>query len=222
MCTKLEIYARSGRENEYYLEDNLRCKVTSSMTLNNATLFWHYKNVRQNGNNTITHGSDTIIFNEGYWTFDMIQDKLRDNKIALKFNAQDNTCKIYSEAQLNLKNFGLLLGFSLSYTVSPKVWKTSPNAVDINLGLRYVTLNCDSINSGKNFDRQGRRSQTLFTFPVLPNQNLSSAVSYFSNIGSTTPMNNGLFNSLTFTIDSTNIDDHDVGVVIYFKVIIKE
>ncbi len=220
MCTKLEIYTRSGRENEYYLEDNLRCKVTSSMTLNNATLFWHYKNVRQNVNNTITHGSDTIIFNEGYWTFDMIQDKLRDNKIALKFNAHDNTCKIYSEAQLNLKNFGLLLGFSLSYTMSPKVWKTSPNAVDINLGLRYVTLSCDSINSAKNFDRQGRRSLTLFTFPVLPNQNLSSAVLYFSNIGSTTPMNNGLFNSFTFAIESNTNDD--IGVVIYFTVIIKE
>ncbi len=151
----------------------------------------------------------------------MIQDKLRDNKIVLKFNAHDNTCKIYSDKTLNLKKFGLLLGFSLSYTVLPKVWKTSLNAVDINLGLRYVTLNCDSINSAKNFDRQGRRSQTLFTFPVLPNQNLSSAVLYFSNIGSTTPMNNGLFNSLTFTIDS-NTDDHDVGVVIYFEVIIKE
>ena len=111
MCTKLEIYAKSGRENEYYLEDNIRCKVTSSMTLSNATLFWHYKNVQQNVNDTITHGSDNIIFNEGYWTFDMIQHKLRDNKIVLKFNAHDNMCKIYSDKTLNLKKFGLLLGF---------------------------------------------------------------------------------------------------------------
>ena len=219
MCTKLEIYAKSGRDNEYYLEDNLRCEVTSSMTLNNATLFWHYKNVRQN--DTITHGSDTITFDEGYWTFDMIQDKLDDNKIVLKFNAYDNTCKIYSERQLNLRNFSSLLGFPLSYTMSSKVWKTSPNAVDINLGLRYVTLNCNSVNSAKNFDRQGKRSRTLFTFPILPNQNLSSAVSYFSNIGSTTPMNNGIFNSFTFTIDS-NIEDDDIGVVIYFEVKVKE
>ncbi len=146
----------------------------------------------------------------------MIQDKLRDNKIALKFNGHNNTCKIYSDKILNLTNFGLLLGFSLLSTVSPKVWQTSPNTVDINLGLR-----CDSINSAKNFGRQGRRSQTLFTFPVLPNQNLSSAVLYFSNIGSTTPMNNGLFNSFTFTIDS-NIVGNDVGVVIYFEVIIKK
>ena len=220
MCTKLELFAKSGIENEYYLEDNLRCETTSSMTLNNATLFWHYKNVRQNVNDTVTHGSDTIIFDEGYWTFDMIQDKLRDNKIALKYNTYDNTCKIYSDKTLNLKSFGLLLGFSSSYTVLPKVWKTSSNAVDVNLGLRHVTLNCESINSAKNFDRQGRRSHTLFTFPVLPNQNLGSAVTYFSNIGSTTPMSNGLFSSLTFTIGS-NIDD-DVGVIIYFEVIIKE
>ncbi len=39
MCTKLEIYAKSGRENEYYLEDNIRCKVTSSMTLSNRRCF---------------------------------------------------------------------------------------------------------------------------------------------------------------------------------------
>ncbi len=61
----------------------------------------------------------------------MVQDKLGDNKIVLKFNAyDDNTCKIYSEAQLSLRNFSLLLGFPLSYTISPKVWKTSPKAVD--------------------------------------------------------------------------------------------
>ena len=211
MCMKLEIYVQSGMENEYYLEDNLRCEVTSSITLNNAT-FWHYKDVRQNINDTITHGGDTITFDEGYWTFDMIQDRLRDNKIALKYDAHNNTCKIYLDKNLNLKIFGLLLDFPLSYTVTPKVWRTSLNTVDINLGLKYVTLNCDSIDSARNFGRQGKRSQTPFTFPILPNQNLSSAVSYFSNIG--------IFGSLMFTIDSNTNDDIDVGI--YFEPIIKE
>ncbi len=147
--------------------------------------------------------------------------KLRKKKILLKFNPYDNTCKIYSDKTLNLKSFGSLLGFSSSYTVLPKAWKTSLSAVDVNLGLRYITLNCEAVNSTKNFNRQGRRSHTLFTFPVLPNQNLGSAVTYFSNIGSVTPMNNGLFNSLTFTIGS-NINDDDVGVIIYFEIKIKE
>ncbi len=113
MCTKLEIYTQSGKENEYYLEDNLRCEVTSSMTLNNATLFWHYKNVQQNINDTITHRGSNIIFSEGYWMFDMIQDRLRDNKIVLKFNAHNNTCKLYSDKNLNLKKFWLAIRFSL-------------------------------------------------------------------------------------------------------------
>ena len=34
-------------------------------------------------------------------------------------------------------------------------------------------------------------------------------------------MNNGVFGSFAFTIDS-NIDDDDIGVGIYFEVIIKE
>ncbi len=191
------------------------------MTLNNATLFWHYKSIHQGVNNAIAHGGSVITFDEGYWTFDMIQDKLRDNKIALKYNAHDNTWKIYSDKAFSLKKFGVLLGFPASYTVTPKVWRTSLNAVDINLGLKYITLDCNSVNSAKNFNRQGKRSQTLFTFPILPNQNLSSAVSYFSNIGSTSPINNGIFNSLTFTI-SSNIGDDNIGVGIYFEVIVKE
>ena len=173
---------QSGKENEYYLEDNLRCKITSFMTLNNATLFWHYKNVGQGGNNTIIPGGSVITFDEGYRTFHMIQDKFRKNKIMLKYNAHDNMCKIYSDKTLNLRKFGTLLGFPTTYTMTPKVWRTSLNAVDINLGLRYVTLDCNSINSARNFNRQGKQSQTLFTFPILSNQNLSSAVSYFSNI----------------------------------------
>ena len=34
-------------------------------------------------------------------------------------------------------------------------------------------------------------------------------------------MNNGIFNSFTFTIDS-NIEDDDIGVIIYFEVKVKE
>ncbi len=52
----------------------------------------------------------------------MIQDKLGDNKIALKYNVHDNTCQIYLDKTLSLKKFGQLLGFPLSYTVTPKVW----------------------------------------------------------------------------------------------------
>ena len=43
MFTRLELLAKSGIKNKYYLEDNLRCKNNSSMTLNNATLVWNFR-----------------------------------------------------------------------------------------------------------------------------------------------------------------------------------
>ncbi len=61
-CTKLEIYAQSGKENEYYLEDNLRCEVTSSMTLNNATLFWHLAKMFNKTSTTPLPTEGVILF----------------------------------------------------------------------------------------------------------------------------------------------------------------
>ena len=123
-----------------------------------------------------------------------------------------------------------MLGFPTNRAVAAKSWATSTNAVDVNNGLRRVSLNCESINSSRNLNIRGRRSYTLFTFPVLPNQNLSSAVTYFGNIGSVAPIDNGLINSLTFTIDTDIVNDdvvheslkNKVDVDIYFEINIKE
>ncbi len=147
MCARLEICVKSGVENKYYLEDNLRCNSASYMKLNNATLIWNFKNVQQNVNDTLNNGHDIITFEEGYWTFNMIQDKLKKSSIILKYNAYDNTCKIYSDKALILNEFGVLLGFPTNRAVTAKSWATSTNAVDVNLGLRRVSLNCESINS---------------------------------------------------------------------------
>ncbi len=219
MFVKFEIFAKSGKENDYFLEDNVRFN-RSLATLNNATLYWRFKNVVKNLNDIITYGGETVTFEEGYWTFDMIQDRLAKKKIMLKFNPYDKTCKIYVEKATNLKKFGKLLGFSENQTLSPKAWKTSLSEVDINYGLRFVTLDCSAVDDSKNFGRDGKRSRTMFTFPILPNQNLSSAVSHFGNTNSVTPIRNGLFGNFTFTIDSniSSKSEMTVGVDIYFEI----
>ena len=221
MFAKFEVFAKSGKENDYFLEDNVRLN-RSLATLNNATLYWRFKNVTRNVNDTITYGGETITFGEGYWTFDMIQDKLAERKILLKFNPYDNTCKVYVDKASNFKSFGKLLGFLESQAFLPKAWKTSLNEVDINHGLRFITLNCSAVDESKNFGRDGRRSRTKFTFPILPNQNLSSAISHFGNTGSVTPIRDGWFGDFTFTIGS-NLSSKgetttDVGVDIYFEI----
>ena len=62
---------------------------------------------------------------------------------------------------LDLGKFGVLLGFPATHTVSVGTTSVSPQMVDVNLGLRYVTINCPSINASKNFDTDGKRSHAL-------------------------------------------------------------
>ena len=87
----MAIYIKNGEATEYYPEDNLVCEVTSVVRLCNATIYWHYKNVRTGPgvNDTVTYGSKKITFKEGYWTFNMIRDKLRQEKVAVTYDSSE-------------------------------------------------------------------------------------------------------------------------------------
>ena len=103
------------------------------MTLKNAAVYWNYKNVITGKNDHVMSGTTKIPFEEGYWTFDMIEEKLGKQSIKLEANEHNNTCKIYSESQnLNLKKFGKLLGFPENEIVNSGTWKTSPSVVDVS------------------------------------------------------------------------------------------
>ena len=88
----------------------------SKMHVKDIGVYWKFKNVLKSVNdsiNTITGGVniDPITFREGYWSFTMISERLGESNIQLERNRHDNTCKIRSAKQLNLLNFGPLLGF---------------------------------------------------------------------------------------------------------------
>ena len=96
--------------------------------------------------NTVTGGInvDPITFKERYWMFN-ISERLGESNIQLECNRYDNMCKIRSVKQLNLLNFGLLLGFPVNKVIKPNTWTNSPSNVDVNLGLRYVTVECNCV-----------------------------------------------------------------------------
>ena len=53
-----------------------------------------------------------VRFQEGYWSFNSIVERMREEAVTLKVNRHNNTCRIRSEdAQVNLENVGLLLVF---------------------------------------------------------------------------------------------------------------
>ena len=187
----------------------------SIMTLKNASVYWNYKHVITGKNDHVMRGTTKITFEEGYWTSDMIEEKLGKQSIKLEANEHNNTCKIYSETQnLNLKKFGELLGFPENEIVNGGTWKTSPSVVEVNKGLRYVNVNCNIVNTSGNIDTDGHRSYALSTLPIPSDQILISTVTKFKGINSNVRITNGQFNRILFDVD-TNIEDKvDMGLLL--------
>lgn len=198
-----------------YLDGFITTTTESKITIKNVAIYWDFKNVLTNKNNKV----NDITFDEGYWTFDMIREKLKDNNIQLERIVPNNRCKIFSRnTNVNLKNFGSLLGFPVGTIVQANTWTNSPSHVDINLGLRYVTIECGCVNMNRKFDEEGNKSGVIATIPVTSEQRLNSTVTFYDNINTTTPIQNGRHNVFKYRA-STNIGDR-VDFTIMFEMYI--
>ena len=133
-----------------------------------------------------------VTFEEGYWTFHMMAERLAENDVKLDRNRYDNTCKVFSkDSDVNLRSFGPMLCFPKDTTVKANTWTKSPSNVDVNLSLRYVTVECSSVDANRNFDRRGKRSKVIATLPVTSEQSLNSSVTFYDNVTSEVAVVNG-------------------------------
>ena len=201
---KLSLLLDNGK-NEIYFDGFIRTKPNTKMKVKNAAVYWSFKNVTKNFNDTVTLTSKTVTFEEGYWTFHMMAERLAENDVKLERNRYDNTCKIFSKSSnLNLKNLGPMLGFPKNKIIQANAWTTSPSNVDVNLGLRYVTVECNTVDTDKNFDRYGKRSKVIVTLPVITEQSLNSSVTHYRDFTSKVAVVNGDHNVFEFTV-GTNL-----------------
>ena len=211
---KLTLNLKTGKH-FVYPERFVKTKYESKLHVKNICIFWRFKNVLKNANDKITGNT----FGEGYWTFNMISKKLLESNIQLERNWYDNTCKIHSPRQINLLNFGPLLGFPVNTIVQANTWTTSPSNVDVKLGLRYVTVSCGCVDINRNFDTVGRKSKVIATIPVTTEQSLNETVTFYDDIRSEVSVLNGDHGVFEFDI-STNIGDA-VDLNIMFEVYIE-
>ena len=172
--SKINVFIENNKKELHF--DNCIVKPAGSvMTLKNASIYWNYKNVIAGKNDHVMRGTTKITFEEGYWTFDMIEEKLEEHSVKLVANRYNNTCKIYSESQnLNLKKFGKLLGFPENEDLNGGTWKTLPSVVEVNKGLRYVNINCNIVNTEGNIDTDGHWSCALAALSTPSDQLLNS------------------------------------------------
>ena len=192
---KFSLLLDSGK-NEVYLDRFVRTRSDSKMEVRNVVVYWP----------TLTATPKDVTFEEGYWTFHMMVERLAESDVKLDRNRYDNTCKVFSKnSDLNLKGLAPLLGFPKDELIQANTWTNSPSNVDVNLGLRYVTVECSSVDTDRNFDRHGKRSKVIATLPVTFEQSLNSSVTFYDNVTSEVAVLNGDHNLFEFDVN-TNVD----------------
>ena len=110
-------------------------------------IYWEFEIISQTSSDvtlTSPKGVRTVVqFGVGYWTFNMISDRLATENITLTKNKCNNTCRIYHATHsISLGEFGVLLEFAKNTTIPGGVYKDSGH-VNINLWLQYVTIGCE-------------------------------------------------------------------------------
>ena len=196
----------------------------SLLTVKEVTVFWKFKNITSdtdNGRFSINKGltdadAEEKTLGEGYWDFQQIKECLEGEKLKLSMNVHDNTCSIINETggSVNLKKFGELLGFPENHELTAGSTTASPKPVDVNHGLRWLTVTCDLIDSSKNTDLKGNESDVLAFLPITPGTRLNSnCYVYERDAYAWRPAKNDIVSEMKFTVKSNISKKVDVDIL---------
>ena len=185
-----------------------------------VTVFWNFKNITSTiGNNafTVSNSSPTEkTINDGYYDFKQLKSRLENNKLGLQMNAYDNTCTIDNKnnTTVNLKKLGPLLGFGENHQLAAKTDEASSNPVDVNHGLKYLTVTCDLIDQSKNIDLDGEESDILAFLPITPGTRLNSSCYVYERENAWRAAKNAVVSEMVFTVNSNISENVDVDILL--------
>ena len=140
------------------------------ITLDRADILWNYNNLREEMDNNYVYtddgsGMSKLNLPDGYYTFDAIVEKLKEQDITQTYDPNTSLSKIETKLPLRLWRLGRLLGFEEGKEISANSSATSTNMVNINDGLQIISVICDEVNSTKNFWKSHTSSLViLYTF----------------------------------------------------------
>ena len=195
----------------------------SLLAAKEVTVFWNFKNITNdagNGKFIIKNGAsddddEEKTLGEGYWDFQQLKERLEGDKLKLLMNVHDNTCSIINNTTsvVDLKKFGKLLGFPENHKLATGD-SASPNPVDVNHGLRWLTVTCDLIDSSKNTDLDGNQSTVLAFLPITPGTRLNSnCYVYERDAYAWRPAKNAIVSEMNFTVNSNISEKVDVNIL---------
>ncbi len=192
----------------------------TTIQLKRATVFWRFRNITTANNNNyfdkvVSGGNERKTFDDGYWDFELLKERLEEEKIELIQKVHDNKCKVNNKNSetINLKNFGKLIGFDADTTVANGETPESPHSVDVNLGLRYLTIACDLADTFRNVDINGSADANIAYLPIPPATRLNSAASMYEN-HPVVLTKEDIVTEMTFTVNSNISSEVEVDVLL--------
>ena len=186
-----------------------------------VTVFWNFKNVTSTiGNHTFViknNPKSTETINDGYYDFQTLKERLKLNKLELQMNTYNNTCTIENKntATVDLKKLGVLLGFPENHEVPVGASAASPKPVDVNHGLKYLTVTCDLIDPSKNINLEGEESNILAFLPITPGTRLNSNCYVYERDDAWRAVKNAIVAKMEFQVTSNIAPKVDVTILLY-------
>ena len=141
---------------------------------------------------------------------------MEEDKLELQMNTYDNTCTIENKntEEVDLKKLGVLLGFPENHTVAGNATELSPKPVDVNHGLRYLTVTCDLIDQSKNIDLDGNESNILAFLPVTLGTRLNSNCYVYERDNAWRATKNTVVSEMEFEVTSNISEKVDVNILL--------
>ncbi len=197
----------------------------TTIQLKRATVFWRFRNITAANNNyyfekVITPtDKERKTLDDGYWDFELIKKRLEAENVELIQRVHDNKCKVKNknDETIDLKNFGKLIGFNADTTIATGTTPESPHPVDVNLGLRYLTVACDLADTFRNVDINGSADANIAYLPIPPATRLNSTVSMYEN-HPVVLTKEDIVTEMTFTVNSNISSKVEVDVLLNFVV----
>ena len=183
-----------------------------------VTVFWNFKNITSTiDNNTFViknKSEDIETINDGYYDFQTLKERLKLNNLELQMNTYNNTCTIENKnaATVDLKKFGKLLGFPENHEVTAGTSAASPKPVDVNHGLKYLTVTCDLIDLSKNIDLE--ESNILAFLPITPGTRLNSNCYVYERDDAWRAAKNAIVAEMEFEVTSNISPKVDVTILL--------
>lgn len=159
----------------------LNTRFDQEIRITNCLVSWSLKNIRESVNDEIIIDGSSTKIPQGHYTFTDLKNTLSTHGIKIE-KLSDNRVTLESDKNLNLKNFGVLLGFVENKTITKNTKYTSTFYASLTNNLKEINIYCSLVDSGKNFSFHTNgyyRSSLLVSIPVDTTQSLGGTLTKY-------------------------------------------